>query len=62
MRDIIEKNSVQKIEKNQHKWKRSRENRYKKPAGGQKRNHLIQNLIITKFLQKNEPLTRARAI
>ena len=62
MRDIIEKNSVQKIEKNQHKWKRSRENRYKKSAGGQKRNYLIQNWIITEFLQKNEPLTRARAI
>ncbi len=41
------------------------ENCYKKSAGGQKVNYLIQNeieLIITTFLQENEPLTRARAI
>ncbi len=34
-------------------------------AESKKANYLIQNekeLIITKFLQKNEPLTRARAI
>jgi hypothetical protein len=34
-------------------------------AESQKTNYLIQNeteLIITKFLQKNEPLTRARAV
>jgi hypothetical protein len=34
----------------------------KSQQGAKKRNYLIQKLIITKFLQKNESLTRARAI
>ena len=62
MRDIIKKNSVQKTDTPAYIKKEVGKNRYKKSAGGQKRNYLIQNLIITKFLQKNEPLTRARAI